>query len=274
MSDGVIDTPVGTLDGLPSWYPIWARRVAELYFSRTTSMFALHGNTADLVPLEAGEAPRFGTLADFLASQLFGRWDLVLHYDLARGLRCLAGHNQERLREMVALTNRRVGDLTKLKTPTATLAALDRFVQRNIMAKEEDRLSVAVVIDHASFVVPRGGAQSLANSTHLVTLLNLASSPYVKRLNLAFVLIDSQMSAIAERLRQSPHVASVEVPSGNSSKATMRPDSSALGAHASSAAAAAGSKLHSPETRGSPKCRTRRSSPAEGHAHGTPPSTP
>jgi hypothetical protein len=30
---------------------------------------------------------RPGALADFLAVQVFGRWDLVLHYDLARGLR-------------------------------------------------------------------------------------------------------------------------------------------------------------------------------------------
>ena len=29
-------------------------------------------------------------LAEFLAEQLFGRWSLVLHYDLGRGLRALA----------------------------------------------------------------------------------------------------------------------------------------------------------------------------------------
>ena len=30
-------------------------------------------------------APRYGVLAEFLAEQLFGRWSLVLHYDLGRG---------------------------------------------------------------------------------------------------------------------------------------------------------------------------------------------
>ena len=74
-------------------------------------------------------------LAEFLAEQLFGRWALVLHYDLGRGLRAFAGRNEARLKEMVALANRRVGDLSALTNdPAATFAILDRFVRANIMA--------------------------------------------------------------------------------------------------------------------------------------------
>ena len=71
---------------------------------------------------------------------------------------------------------------------------LDRFVRKNVMAAEEDRLSVAVIIDHASYVVPAGepGRLSLQASSQLVTMLNWAMSPYVKRLNMAFVLIDER----------------------------------------------------------------------------------
>src|SRR3546814_3809471 len=36
---------------LPAWFPPWALSLAELYFSGTTSVFVLHGNTYDLVPL-------------------------------------------------------------------------------------------------------------------------------------------------------------------------------------------------------------------------------
>ena len=200
---------------LPPWFPEWAAKMAQLYFSGTTSMFVVHGNTFDYVQ-QSGEAPpRYGTLAEFLAEQLFGRWDLVLHYDLARGLRCLAGRSPERLKEMVALANKRVGDLTALaKDPSTALTVLDRFVRRNIMAEEDHKLRVAVVIDHASYVVPRGepGRMSLPTSTHLVTLLNWASSPYVKRLNMAFVLLDIRLADLSERLASNPHVASIEVP--------------------------------------------------------------
>ena len=48
---------------------------------------------------------RYGVLAEFLAEQLFGRWSLVLHYDLGRGLRAFAGRDEKRLKEMVTLAN-------------------------------------------------------------------------------------------------------------------------------------------------------------------------
>ena len=85
----------------------------------------LHGNTYDLLPdAAATDAPRYGVLAEFLAEQLFGRWSLVLHYDLGRGLRAFAGRDEQRLKEMVALANQKVGDLSALpKDPAAAFAA-------------------------------------------------------------------------------------------------------------------------------------------------------
>ena len=196
--------------GLLQHWPAWAGKLAELYFSGTTSMFAIHGNTFDLV--RAGP-DRWGGLADFLAEQLFGRWDLVIHYDLARGLRCAAGSNGKRLQEMVETANKWLGDLRALpRDPTKGLAAIDLLVQKNVMADEDRRLRCAIIIDHAGYVAPSGDNLDLAEQTHLVTLLNWASSPYVKRLNMAFVLIDPRLTSIAERLTGNPHVATIEVP--------------------------------------------------------------
>ena len=198
----------------PEWVPAWAHQLADLYFSGTTAAFVLHGNTYDLFRMDA-KAERYGVLAEFLAEQLFGRWSLVLHYDLGRGLRVFAGRDEARLKEMVALANRRVGDLSALsKEPAATFATLDRFVRANIMSKEEDRLSVAVMIDQASYLFPAGepGRASLQTSSQLVTMLNWAMSPHVKRLNMAFVLMDERLSDLSDRLTGNPHVAAVEVP--------------------------------------------------------------
>ena len=198
----------------PEWVPAWAHQLADLYFSGTTAAFVLHGNTYDLFRMDA-KAERYGVLAEFFAEQLFGRWSLVLHYDLGRGLRVFAGRDEARLKEMVALANRRVGDLSALsKEPAATFATLDRFVRANIMSKEEDRLSVAVMIDQASYLFPAGepGRASLQTSSQLVTMLNWAMSPHVKRLNMAFVLMDERLSDLSDRLTGNPHVAAVEVP--------------------------------------------------------------
>jgi AAA+ superfamily predicted ATPase len=198
----------------PEWVPKWAHQVADLYFSGTTAAFVLHGNTYDLFRMDA-KAERYGVLSEFLAERLFGRWSLILHYDLGRGLRAFAGRDEARLKDMVALANRRVGDLSALsKEPSATFAMLDRFVRANIMAKEEDRLSVAVILDQASYLFPAGepGRASLQTSSQLVTMMNWAMSPHVKRLNMAFVMIDERLSDLSDRLTGNPHVAAIEVP--------------------------------------------------------------
>ena len=81
---------------LPEWYPAWAKELADLYFSGTTYMFVLHGNVHDLVrcPRRGRRATSFVSLTEFLATQVFGTWDVVLSYDLSRGLRAVAGERR------------------------------------------------------------------------------------------------------------------------------------------------------------------------------------
>ena len=199
----------------PAWFPAWAAQLADLYFSGTTAAFVLHGNTVDLFRVGGDESPRYGVLAEFLAEQVFGRWSLVLHYDLGAGLRPYAGRDDKRLKEMVSVTNRKVGDLSTLtKDPAAAFAMLDRFVRNNIMAPEADRLSVAVIIDHASYIFPSGEPARLnrQTSSELVTMLNWAISPHVKRLNMAFILVDEKLADVSARLSGNPHIATIEVP--------------------------------------------------------------
>ena len=199
---------------LASWLPPWASQLADLYFSGTTAAFVLHGNTYDLFRMD-DEGSRYGVLAEFLAEQLFGRWSMVLHYDLGRGLRPLAGRDEKRLQDMVALANKKVGDLSALpKDPAAAFTSLDRLVRNNIMAPDDDRRSVAVILDQASYVFPSGepGRLHIQASSHLVTMLNWAMSPHVKRLNMAFVMIDEKLADLSDRLTGNPHVATIEVP--------------------------------------------------------------
>jgi AAA+ superfamily predicted ATPase len=222
---------------LPRWFPAWASQLADLYFSGTTAAFVLHGNTYDLFRIGADDnSPastalgrpdpstssglgivegRYGVLSEFLAEQLFGRWSLVLHYDLGRGLRAFAGRDEQRLKDMVTLANKKLGDLSALtKEPAATFALLDRFVRNNIMAAEDDRLSLALIMDQASYVFPSGepGRLSMQSSSQLVTMLNWAMSPHVKRLNMAFVMVDEKLADLSDRLTGNPHVATIEVP--------------------------------------------------------------
>jgi AAA+ superfamily predicted ATPase len=194
---------------LPAHWPNWAKKFAELYFSGTTAMFILHGNVSDLMPLAES---KFAALQEFLAAEMFARWDLVLSFDLARGLRPLGGMDAKRQLEMVGLLSRKLADPKLLpRDATTILALLDRYVNEQLTSEAKEQISTAIIIDYASFIVPaadRGGGNS---AQHLVTLLNWASNPYVKRANLAFILIDSRLSDVHDRLSSSAHVASLEL---------------------------------------------------------------
>ena len=195
---------------LPEHWPLWAKKFAELYFSATTAMYVLHGNVADLYPLRNS---RFGTLSEFLSEEMFGQWSLVLGFDLARGIRAVGASDAKRQLEMTGLLARTLGEPKMLpRDPTVVLALLDRMVAEQLVADKKDQLSIAIVIDYASFVVPNNERANANSAQHLVTLLNWASNPYVKRGSLAFVLVDSRLADINDRLSSSPHVASLELP--------------------------------------------------------------
>ncbi len=195
---------------LPEHFAPWARQLGELYFSATTAMFIVHGNVSD--PVRLGK-DGWGTLSDFLSQQLFGRWDLVLGFDLGRGLRALGGGDVERQRSMVALLNRKLGDSSRLpREPAAVLSLLDRVVLDLLTDTPGERESMALVIDYASFLVPMGDRLSPAGAQNLVTLLNWASNPFIKQANLAFILVDGRLGDFHDRLVNSAHVSAINVP--------------------------------------------------------------
>lgn len=200
---------------LRDWYPAWAAELANLYFSGTTCVFVLHGNVHDLVRVSDDAENRYCALNDFLVSQVFGRWDLVLGYDLSRGLRALAADDAERLRAMSQYLVARWGEpATWPRDPEKALLGLDAFVERNLLEEPANRKSVALIFDYSQFLVPTSDLDSLAQgrAARLVRFLSWAQNPLIKRVNMAFVLVVDKLVELNERLVQSPHVATIEIP--------------------------------------------------------------
>lgn len=200
---------------LPDWYPAWAGELADLYYSGTTSMFILWGNVHDLVRTVENGNDRYVALEDFLAAQLFGRWDLVIGYDLGRGLRPLAGGNPDRHRSMALTLNSQWGDPPSWpRECDLVLLGLDAYIERNLIEPAESRKSIAFLFNYAQYIIPGGDIDALARSgaARLVRFLRWAQNPQVKRINMAFVLIADKLTEINDRLVQSPHVATIEVP--------------------------------------------------------------
>lgn len=204
------------VDNLPSWYPAWAKGLAERYFSRTASVFVLHGNVHDLVPTPSPEGSvQYLSLSEFLTSQLFGRWDVVLSHDLSRGLRPQAAGNSERLRSMVQYLTSRWGEPAAWpREPDKVLVLLENLVERILVDEPSARRSVAVIFEYAQFLVSAGDLDALARgqASRLVRFLSWAQSPHIRRMNMAFCLIADRLAEVNDRLVQSSYVASIEVP--------------------------------------------------------------
>jgi AAA+ superfamily predicted ATPase len=201
---------------LPDWYPTWTKELADLYFSGTINTFVLHGNVHDLVRSQSGSEAAYVNLPDFLATQVFGAWDVTLSYDLGRGLRAVAGGDAKRLQAMVQYVAGIIGaPPTWPRDPDKVLDCLEPLLQRNLLEDAaQNRKRIALLFEHSQFLLPSGdlSAQARGQAARLVRFLGWAANPYIKRLNVAFCLITEKLSELSERLVNSPHVAGIEIP--------------------------------------------------------------
>ena len=204
---------------LPTWYPGWARELADAYFSRTTCVFVLHGNVHDLIRAPSG-APAGGqdgylSLPEFLSTQAFGSWDLVLGYDVSRGLRVLAGSDAGRLRAMVQTLTARWGEpATWPRDPEKVLLMLEALIERTLLDEPANRKSIAVIFEYGQYLVPAGDLAALAqgSAARLVRFLSWAQNPHIRRVNIAFCLSADRVAEVNDRLVQNPYVTAIEVP--------------------------------------------------------------
>ncbi len=202
---------------LPAWYPGWARQLADLYSSGTTCLFVVYGNVHDLVHCPSQGRDEYVNLSEFLATQVFGTWDIVLQYDLGRGLRPLAGSDPKRLQAMMQYMGARLGGEVDSwpRDPDNVLLLLDKIIERNMLESDAARRkSIGVILDYAQYLAPAGdiGGLARAQGTNLIRLLGWAQNPYIKRVNVAFCLVAEKLTEVNDRLVRNPHVAAIEIP--------------------------------------------------------------
>ena len=195
-------------------FPEWAQELADLYLSGATCMFILHGNVHDLLHCPSRQTPdRFLTLSDFLATQLFGSWDVVLGYDLASGMKPITGGDQSRHQEMMSYLSGKLGPkINWPRDPDKVLSVIDQLAERNLMDTSVKQM--CFTFPYSQFLLPNGELSSMtaAKAARLVRLLGWAQNPYFKKINTAFCLVVDSLPEINDRLVQSPHVATIEVP--------------------------------------------------------------
>jgi len=178
-------------------------------------VFVLHGNVHDLIRAPVGGQDSYVSLPEFLNTQVFGGWDLVLGHDLSRGLRMLAGADAGRLRAMAQYLTSRWGEPASWpRDPEKVLLMLESLIERTLLEEPANRKSIAVIFEYGQYLVPAGDLGSLAqgSGSRLVRFLSWAQNPHIKRVNIAFCLSADRVAEVNDRLVQNPYVTAIEVP--------------------------------------------------------------
>ena len=210
--------------------PEWAEELGRAYTSGVASVFILHGNIHDLVPVRDpdGDAREYVALESFLSSQLFGQRDIVLQYDRGAGLGYpVEGERRERMRQEFQRTLDAIDtvlgtDHTRggLKEPRAVFEVLDRFILAKTATAAgesrggENRRSLAVLLRYAETIAPALEAAWLTGEVgaHLLKILNWANDPAIRRADVTICLLVENLPDLSRRLVENPFIAKIEIP--------------------------------------------------------------
>jgi len=196
-------------------FPEWAQHIWDAHLGGSSQTFILHGNVNDLIPIQKQNGAVYAMLPEFLSTQVFGVWEMVLYYDQVHGPRALAS-NQPKLNRINRNIERFLGPVENLKStrgPAVVLSLLDRFLEQ-ILLMETKRPSVALILDYAHFLIPSTSVSYTTReiASNLATLLNWAKSPYFKRVSFAFCLISERLNDLNASLVQNAHTTKIEIP--------------------------------------------------------------
>jgi hypothetical protein len=203
--------------------PRWAVEMRDLFRSGSAAQFLIHGNVFDVVPTGG----RLVSVPSFLDEVMFGTYDVVLRYDRSRGVRATRGADDWGAWVDQALG--REGNLQSLlREPGSALELIDRYLLRtlNLQALDARRTSnvardmphvarrIAVIVEFAEFVVPRGDALQLGGpfAANIVKVLGWANDPAITQANIVTVLLSEGLRDMNDLVVDNPHAASLHIP--------------------------------------------------------------
>ena len=159
--------------------PTWATEMRDLFRSGSAAQFLLHGNVFDVVP----HGGKLLTVPAFLAQAMFASYYVVLRYDRSRGARASRGGDDWGDWLQHAL-GREAATQTLMREPGSALELIDRYLLRTLNLQAlpggtNKPKRIAVIIEFAEFVVPRGDAIQLGGpfAANTVKVLGWANDP-------------------------------------------------------------------------------------------------
>jgi AAA+ superfamily predicted ATPase len=211
--------------------PKWAAEMRDLFRSGSAAQFIVHGNVFDVVP----SGGRMLSVPAFLDDVMFGTYDVVLRYDRSRGVRATRGAEDWGGWLQTAL-GRESSTMSLVREPGSALELIDRYLLRamNLQALPGGSAAhkrIAVIIEFAEFVVPRGDAAHLGGpfAANTVKVLGWANDPAIAQSNIVTVLVTEGLHDLNALVVENPHAAALHIP---------LPDEAAMQAYVQGLAAA------------------------------------
>src|SRR6185503_10200635 len=200
------NTPLDTL-------PEWARELSEKYYSRTLSMFAIHGNVRDIVPLRRPGGVEFPSLHQFLREALFGRRDLVLTYDRGGGITFANPDMQADFRKALSGYDSFHGSNYSQALPRNPDSVLN-LLESYLRVRVGDHKTIAVIVDFAESIAPAGDGSSMGaeDRNSIVILKRWAQNLSFLRADVTICLIAENLSELNQGIVQNPGVAAIKIP--------------------------------------------------------------
>lgn len=206
------------IKGESSHLPAWAQEMRDLFRSGSVSQFIIHGNVFDVIPADTAKGRQLLSLKAYLDEVMFANYDVVLHYDRSRGIRATKGVD-DYAEWLQQLAGPEASSLTIVREPGRAMELIDRYLLRslNLQAMNQSARGprrIAVVIDFAEFVVPRGQAIQMGGefAANVVKLLGWANDPAILQSNIATVLLTEGLHDLNELVVDNPHSSKLRIP--------------------------------------------------------------
>ena len=187
--------------------PDWAEELRRYYLDGSASQFLIHNNVKDLVALSGD----YVTLKEFLHEALLRVKDLVVYYDISRGITFpSSGQKQKFYTEMNAA--RALRGLPNLPAhlpsdPSDVFPHLDMLMSLT-------HISISLVVDNVEMLAPSTDLAFLGKDerNHLVTMERWSRDPKILGGDHIVLLITEHMLEVHPKLRNAPMIRTVDVP--------------------------------------------------------------
>ncbi len=195
--------------------PAWAAEMRDLFRSGSAAQFLLHGSVFDVVP----HGGKLLSVPAFLEQVMFASYDVVLRYDRSRGVRATRG-GEDWGDWLQSSLGREAATQTLMREPGSALELIDRYLLRalNLQALPGGTAGkpkkIAVIIEFAEFVVPRGDALQLGGpfAANTVKVLGWANDPAVVQSNIVTVLLSEGLHDLNSLVVENPHAPALHLP--------------------------------------------------------------